>query len=215
MWFERVTLRPGSEGPSVVALRRLLRRLGFAPTGPSARDDGAFDEALRDAVRAFQAAHGLVPDGIVGPATWRRLLELQGPADAAALHSSSPASPWSDPHEQGVHVHVSLRERRLTLHMWVAGGQGPRWRVAAFPAAVGGPASPTPPGVYTVCELIACPGPPLGSRWIRLHPSGSIHGAAEPWRVGQAATCGCVQLYNKDVEFVFHRLSLGTPVVIE
>jgi hypothetical protein len=24
-----------------------------------------------------------------------------------------------------------------------------------------------------------------------------------------------VQLYNKDVEFVFHRLSLGTPVVIE
>jgi len=31
---------------------------------------GIFDAATEDAVRAFQRANGLVPDGIVGPRTW-------------------------------------------------------------------------------------------------------------------------------------------------
>lgn len=247
MWFERITLRLGSEGPPVVALRRLLRRLSPrnafgppdaapAPGGPlqaSAEaaahfrpDDAPFDAALADTVRRFQAAHGLFPDGIVGPATWRRLLEVFSgpktqPDSACELRRDSPAlapSLWApqQAEEMAVHVHISIFERRLALHTWTNDGPQARWRVHRFPVAVGRPQSPTRPGVYTVRELIDRPGPPLGVRWIRLQPHVcSIHGADEPWRVGRAATCGCVQLYNKDVEFIFHRLSPGTPVVIE
>ena len=36
--------------------------------------DGLFDGKTEAAVRAFQRAHGLVPDGIVGPKTWSVLL---------------------------------------------------------------------------------------------------------------------------------------------
>jgi murein L,D-transpeptidase YcbB/YkuD len=57
------TLRPGDRGERVAALRR---RLSLPPS------DG-FDDALDQAVRDFQAHHGLDVDGIVGAATRREL----------------------------------------------------------------------------------------------------------------------------------------------
>lgn len=63
------TLRPGDSGPRVAALRARLARLGdLAPAAPSAAD-ALFDPQLAEAVRRFQARHGLNQDGAVGPAT--------------------------------------------------------------------------------------------------------------------------------------------------
>ena len=42
-----------------------------AKVGVSA--DGKFGPRTKAAVRTFQRDHGLVPDGIVGPNTWRAL----------------------------------------------------------------------------------------------------------------------------------------------
>lgn len=60
-------LEAGLEDPRVQALRARLRASGdlegSAPDGP------VFDDALADAVRRFQARHGLDVDGVVGPAT--------------------------------------------------------------------------------------------------------------------------------------------------
>lgn len=63
------TLRQGSRGAAVAQLQGLLRQRGFDP-GPS---DGIFGPRTGDAVRRFQAAHGLVVDGVVGPQTWGAL----------------------------------------------------------------------------------------------------------------------------------------------
>jgi putative peptidoglycan binding protein len=57
------TLRRGSKGPSVVTLQQ---RLGI-------EDDGAFGPATERAVKAFQSAHGLGVDGVVGRDTWTAL----------------------------------------------------------------------------------------------------------------------------------------------
>jgi peptidoglycan hydrolase-like protein with peptidoglycan-binding domain len=59
-------LRLGSAGPAVAALQS---RLNDAGADPSLAPDGQFGPATRAAVVAFQQAHGLVPDGIVGPKT--------------------------------------------------------------------------------------------------------------------------------------------------
>lgn len=56
----RDTLRRGARGPLVVTLQQRV----------SVNADGQFGGGTEAAVRAFQRAHGLVPDGIVGPKTW-------------------------------------------------------------------------------------------------------------------------------------------------
>lgn len=61
-------LELGSEGPAVATLQRRLTEAGF-PVWV----DGVFGYETDQAVRAFQAANGLVPDGVVGRATAQAL----------------------------------------------------------------------------------------------------------------------------------------------
>jgi len=57
------------DSPEVEALQRALRSMGFAVGAV----DGDFGPATRLAVQDFQRAHGLDPDGVVGPQTRARL----------------------------------------------------------------------------------------------------------------------------------------------
>lgn len=63
-------------GPAVADVRaRLARALhDFESPAPTERDEH-FDDALETQVRAFQRSRGLPADGIVGPQTWRELVE--------------------------------------------------------------------------------------------------------------------------------------------
>ncbi|MCX4445993.1 peptidoglycan-binding protein [Streptomyces sp. NPDC087866] len=64
------TQRGGSTGPQVTALQRLLTDQGY----PAGEADGTFGPATATAVTAFQTAHGLDADGVVGARTWTALL---------------------------------------------------------------------------------------------------------------------------------------------
>ncbi len=64
--------------PAVERLQRALTRAGY-PLEP----DGLFGKSTEDAVRAFQSAKSLAPDGIVGPATWRQLDPFIRPSERA------------------------------------------------------------------------------------------------------------------------------------
>lgn len=61
----RPTLRRGDTGEFV---RELQTKLGLTPDAA-----GTFGPKTEAAVRAFQREHGLVPDGIVGPKSWKLL----------------------------------------------------------------------------------------------------------------------------------------------
>lgn len=65
-------LHKGSKGSSVKALQILLISYGYSCGSYGA--DGSFGSATDAAVRAFQEANGLTVDGIVGAATWSKLL---------------------------------------------------------------------------------------------------------------------------------------------
>ena len=70
-------LRQGARGQDVVTLQYLLDVISeYYPTVPAPAQDGIFGGGTQQAVTAFQRAVGLVPDGIVGPATWKKLYEV-------------------------------------------------------------------------------------------------------------------------------------------
>lgn len=64
--MEMETLSLGVAGPNVKLIQSLLNKIGYN-AGPV---DGIFGSQTRQTVIAFQRNNGLVPDGIVGPATW-------------------------------------------------------------------------------------------------------------------------------------------------
>lgn len=66
----RATIRMGSVCQDVREAQTLLNKAGFA----CGKADGIFGVKTEKAVRAFQAAHGLDPDGIIGKLTWPALL---------------------------------------------------------------------------------------------------------------------------------------------
>ncbi|MFB7590222.1 GH25 family lysozyme [Streptomyces sp. NPDC056169] len=63
------TLKAGQRGADVTTAQLLLGARGYATAA-----DGVFGEGTQQQVKAFQRAQSLTADGIVGPATWARLV---------------------------------------------------------------------------------------------------------------------------------------------
>ncbi|MFC7704974.1 murein L,D-transpeptidase [Plastorhodobacter daqingensis] len=98
------TLRPGDDGPAVLALRDRLAAMGVLAEATGS----GFDAVLTEAVRSFQAAHGLVADGVVGEAT----LDAINTSPEARLQSVIAAMErerWLGPREAR-HVWVNLAD---------------------------------------------------------------------------------------------------------
>ena len=123
---------------------------------------------------------------------------------------------------------VVVRRESRRLQLW----RGMRL-VATFPVAFGTVWYPTPLGSYRVVSKLrhptwnppsspwaaglgpVPPGPanPLGTRWIGTSAPGiGIHGTPAPWTVGTAASHGCIRMYMRDVEWLFERVNIGSPV---
>jgi L,D-transpeptidase ErfK/SrfK len=59
----------------------------------------------------------------------------------------------------------------------------------------------------------AGPDNPLGDYALRLAKRGYlIHGTNKPGGLGMRVTHGCIRLYPKDIDYLFHNVSVGTPV---
>ena len=66
-------------------------------------------------------------------------------------------------------------------------------------------AEPVPPG----------PGNPLGTRWMGISsPYVGIHGTPDAASIGYSASHGCVRMLIPQVEWLFERVKVGTPVFI-
>ncbi len=72
--------------------------------------------------------------------------------------------------------------------------------------------------------LYGDPQNPLGSRWMRIAPTGKtskhhrgygIHGTIDPNSIGKLESNGCIRMRKNDVEELYSMLPFRTPVVIE
>ena len=80
-------LRRGSRGAAVQQLQQQLIKLGFLQGSA----DGIFGPQTEAAVRSFQKAYGLKQDGIAGPATLGKLVEVLSGSTGSSGSSSAPA----------------------------------------------------------------------------------------------------------------------------
>jgi lipoprotein-anchoring transpeptidase ErfK/SrfK len=108
--------------------------------------------------------------------------------------------------------------------------------IRTFPVATGQTIYPTPPGVFQIVDKQenpwwypptqdawarglkpVPPGPsnPLGTRWMGLSAPGvGIHGTDADTSIGYSVSHGCIRMHVPDAEWLFERVSVGTPVVI-
>ena len=122
---------------------------------------------------------------------------------------------------------LRLSQRRVYLYR---GEQ----EIASYPVAVGKPGWETPTGIFEVITMIENPSwqnpwtgevrPPgpntaLGLRWIGFWSNGKdtigFHGTPTVESIGQAASHGCVRMYNQDVVALFEQVEMGTTVIVE
>ncbi|RAP76826.1 L,D-transpeptidase [Paenibacillus montanisoli] len=62
---------------------------------------------------------------------------------------------------------------------------------------------------------------PLGTRWMGLSVPNTggykygIHGTNNPYSIGHSVSSGCIRMRNKDVEWLFRHIPIGTKVSIQ
>ena len=186
---------------STLSLRDLRPYITRARAGRAVRRDALADR-IRNAVRLLDR-----------PAVW------------VPAHRVEPAVRRSD---YGSIIVIRRGSRNLTLY------DGMR-HVARFPVAVGMAQYPTPLGRFAIATrernptwnppdsawaagmgpIPPGPGNPLGTRWMGLTIAGyGIHGTYADSSIGTAASHGCIRMHIGQNEWLFERVSVGTPVFI-
>jgi N-acetylmuramoyl-L-alanine amidase len=87
-------MRHGDRSEAVADLQARLGRLGFDIA--AAELGGTFGAGTRAAVRAFQQRRGIDVDGVVGPVTWRELVESSWSLGDRLLHLQQPSMRGDD-----------------------------------------------------------------------------------------------------------------------
>lgn len=61
---------------------------------------------------------------------------------------------------------------------------------------------------------------PFGKRWMGLSVPNTggyrygIHGTNTPYSIGHSVSSGCIRMRNKDIEWLFRHINIGTRVII-
>ncbi|GAB4285386.1 MAG: L,D-transpeptidase family protein [Roseovarius sp.] len=98
-------LAPGDSGPAVVALRNRLMAMGYLERSVSA----VYDDAIEDAVRRFQALHGLEEDGKAGSGTLAEINKSAATRLASVLVAME-RERWLNTERGARHILVNLTD---------------------------------------------------------------------------------------------------------
>jgi L,D-transpeptidase ErfK/SrfK len=131
-------------------------------------------------------------------------------------------------------ITINLAEL-LLYYLWEEDGT---WHVRTYPVGIGSEGTETPAGefsilskkenpIWTVPQSVRAEKPdlpdmvhpgstnPLGKFWMGFSSNGyGIHGTNIPLGIGRRISHGCLRLYPKDIQDLFSRVPVGTPVKI-
>ncbi len=149
---------------------------------------------------------------------------------AARTHSISPEVTKSEVAAR-YPSYLTLDRGTFTLRLWE------NLKLAkSYTVAVGQEGLETPEGLYHIQEKeenpswhvpdsawagdlagqVIPPGPadPIKARWMGIFEGAGIHGTEETYSLGSAASHGCVRMSIPDVEELYDRVEVGTPIYI-
>jgi len=107
-----------------------------------------------------------------------------------------------------IEIVINIAAKTLTVYRSGAA-------IAEYKVATGRAETPTPTGVFEVINKQLDPGGPYGTRWLGLSARGyGIHGTNAPDSIGNAASNGCIRMFNSDIEELFDITNTGTVVRI-
>jgi lipoprotein-anchoring transpeptidase ErfK/SrfK len=200
------------------AVDREARDASVEPTGDSLEVVAARNgRKLRDALLTRQIADAV----------------LNADADhtiAARTHAIKPTVTGSEVASQ-YPSYLTLDRGTFTLRLWE------NLKLAkTYTVAVGMEGLETPEGLYHIQEKeenptwnvpdsawagslagqSIPPGPsnPIKARWLGIFEGAGIHGTEETYSLGSAASHGCVRMAIPDVEELYDRVEVGTPIYI-
>ena len=118
---------------------------------------------------------------------------------------------------------INLASRTLSLYE-------DNVRIELYNLGVGKVSTPTPIGYYKILtkevnptwidpsnpeyEVPSGSSNPLGYRWMRIYGNYGIHGTNRPDSIGYYVSNGCIRMKETDVEDLFDKVEIGTPVEI-
>jgi lipoprotein-anchoring transpeptidase ErfK/SrfK len=149
---------------------------------------------------------------------------------AARAHSTKPEVTGSEVAVK-YPTYLTLDRANYTLRLWED------LKLAeTYTVAVGQEGLETPEGLYAIQEKqenptwnvpesdwagslagqSIPPGPsnPIKARWMGIYEGAGIHGTEETYSLGTAASHGCVRMAIPDVEELYDRVEVGTPIYI-
>ena len=198
-YLDRIFSRPARD--SELRLRNLRPFLTKAHAGIDVRRT-AMTNAIVRALRRMERKTIRLQVDVLGPSVTRTSF---GPIVVVRRGSRCPYLYRNTTFVRRFRIAVGMPSHPTPLGRYevVTKQRHPTWNPPDSPWAAG--LGPIPPG----------PGNPLGTRWIGTSaPAIGIHGTPQPWTVGTAASHGCLRMYMRDVEWLFERIRLGTPVWI-
>jgi lipoprotein-anchoring transpeptidase ErfK/SrfK len=168
--------------------------------------------------------------------------KLTADLNAAVLNANAPHTIVADVHATKPAVtksevaaeypsYLTLDRSTFTLRLWE------HLKLAkTYTVAVGMEGLETPEGLYAIQEkeenptwhvpdsawagslagTTVPPGPsnPIKARWMAIYEGAGIHGTEETYSLGSAASHGCVRMAIPDVEELYDRVEVGTPIYI-
>jgi L,D-transpeptidase ErfK/SrfK len=144
------------------------------------------------------------------------------------LPGLSNTSAYLPPLVAPIRLELDLSDRKVTLFRLDQ-------PVKSYPVAVGRPGWETPTGTFKIETMYRNPkwinpftgelipggesDNPLGRRWMGFWTDkqnwAGFHGTSSVSSIGTAASHGCVRMFEKDIEELFERVAIGTPVIVK
>lgn len=128
--------------------------------------------------------------------------------------------------EEGVYLIIEKGANRLSV---IHNGRVFR----SLPVSTGRRKELTPTGTFYIVTKIVKPwyirkqipgghpSNPLGTRWMGINVPGTggytygIHGTNRPYAIGSSVSSGCIRMLNRDIEWLYRHIPLGTVVIIK